>query len=113
MRKPGVITFDNAGEGCTLVVLRGVAEWPIRIGIAPRIPTYPHVSPGALHYSIGAFVLGILLVVPSAIITRLNPSNVVFTVLFWAGFSVFVAGTLLFAGWFGLNLRARQTASRR
>lgn len=76
-------------------------------------PTYPLVSPGALHYSIGAFVVGILLVVPSAIIIRLNPGNFAFTVLFWLGFSVFVAGTLLFAGWFGLNLRARRTASRR
>jgi hypothetical protein len=76
-------------------------------------PTYPHVSPGALHYSIGAFVVGILLVVPSAIITSLNPGNLVVTVLFWVGFSVFVAGTLLFAGWFGLNLRARQMESRR
>jgi len=58
-------------------------------------------------------VVGILLVVPSAIIIRHDPGNFVFTVLVWVGFSVFVAGTLLFAGWFGLNLRARRAASRR
>lgn len=76
----------------------------------PSRRTYPLVSPGVLHYSIGAYVVGILLVVPSAILKSINPGNVVFTVLLWFGFGVFVAGTLLFAGWFGLNLRARKSA---